>query len=79
MRYGISQSMHYPGEIRLGEPANENVNPFRKASTALTELYCLRRGILANTTSGYTFAQWADHQKTLRALERAIALCLDHL
>jgi hypothetical protein len=71
--------MNDTGEIRLGEPANENANPFRRASMALTELYCLRRGILANDKTSYTFAEWAEHQQILRALERAIAMCLDHL
>jgi hypothetical protein len=63
----------------LPTPANENNDPFRKAGTALLELYRLRRQLLAKDKTGYSPDQWDRHHAALKGLDRVISRVLPYL
>lgn len=58
------------------EAVNDNCDPFTRADTALTELYKLRRDVLAKDTGNYTLAKWQERRTVLARLEAAIRVCL---
>jgi hypothetical protein len=56
--------------------ANENIDPFLRADTALSELYRLRRQVLATETGARTLEWWREHRAVLKKLDGAIRRCL---
>ncbi len=60
-------------------PANENVDPFLRADTALDELYRIRRSVLARDSRNFTPEQWRERKDALTKLEKAIRTCLSCL
>jgi hypothetical protein len=57
-------------------PANENVDPFLQADTALDELYRIRRSVLARDPRDFTPGQWRERKEALTKLDNAIRTCL---
>jgi hypothetical protein len=60
-------------------PANENIDPFLQADTALDELYRIRRAVLARDPSDFTPEQWRERKEALTKLDKAIRTCLSCL
>jgi hypothetical protein len=61
------------------QPANDNINPLRRADTALDELYRLRGQLLSCDPSGFTLDRWRGHRDALEGLDEAISLVLPYL
>jgi hypothetical protein len=60
-------------------PANENIDPFLQADTALDELYRIRRAVLARDSGKFTPEQWRERKEALAKLDNAIRTCLSCL
>jgi hypothetical protein len=60
-------------------PANENIDPFLQADTALDELYRISRAVLARDPGDFTPEQWRERKEALTKLDKAIRTCLSCL
>ena len=66
----------YPGPMTELVAANENIDPFLRADTALAELYRLKRGVLAIPVGRFTPVLWKRRQRVLAQLDESIRICL---
>lgn len=59
-------------------PANENIDPFQRADTALDALYRWRGQLLDRDLSHFTLDQWRRHKKAIRSVDKAISRVLPY-